>query len=209
MPLQIAGLGGLRSIDFSQVPRFGPAMEAFVQLSSLGSLKVSDATLNERIPLRLGELSALTMLELERTKLVGSIPPQLSQLASLKNLSLSHQQFSGSIPSELMKITTLASLELNNGASGKKLIGPIPSEIGNLSHLRFLSLEGNSFNYIPNELGTLPVLEELYLEQAFISRDKPRNFRSIPSSFGGLRKLKALDLGTRFCPLSCLSSLTR
>ncbi|XVF83994.1 hypothetical protein PTKIN_Ptkin16aG0539600 [Pterospermum kingtungense] len=69
-----------------------------------------------------------------------------------------------------------------------KLVGPISPSIGNLSFLRVLDLENNSFiQQLPQEIGHLRRLEELYLSRNLIGGE-------IPSNISGCSKLTYLSI---------------
>ena len=71
---------------------------------------------------------------------------------------------------------------------GKQLSGPIPSELGNLANLEFLSLRDNQLSgRIPSELGNLANLQALSLDSNQLSG-------SIPLELGNLDNLQALEL---------------
>ncbi|KHN36903.1 Putative LRR receptor-like serine/threonine-protein kinase [Glycine soja] len=77
-------------------------------------------------------------------------------------------------------------VELN--LHGYQLYGPILPQLGNLSFLRILKLENNSFNgKIPRELGHLSRLEVLYLTNNSLVGE-------IPSNLTSCSELKDLDL---------------
>ena len=92
----------------------------------------------------------------------------------------------GAIPPELGALTSLRRLELD-GAN--RLTGPIPPELGALTNLESLSLH---FNYnqltgpIPPQLGTLTQLRELSLHGNLTG--------PIPPQLGGLTNLESLSL---------------
>ncbi|XVF01312.1 hypothetical protein REPUB_Repub04eG0077100 [Reevesia pubescens] len=70
-----------------------------------------------------------------------------------------------------------------------KLMGSISPSIGNLSFLRLLNLENNSFSQeLPQEIGRLHGLEELILTRNFIRGE-------IPSNISGCSKLTHLYIG--------------
>ena len=91
----------------------------------------------------------------------------------------------GTLPSELGNLSELTRLELD----GNKLHGAIPSELGNLSKLERLSLGFNSLSgSIPSQLGNLSQLQSLVLVVNSLTG-------SIPSQLGNLSQLQALGLG--------------
>ncbi|XVF24088.1 hypothetical protein REPUB_Repub13aG0097100 [Reevesia pubescens] len=70
-----------------------------------------------------------------------------------------------------------------------KLMGSISPYIGNLSFLRVLTLQNNSFSLeLPQEISRLHRLEELTLDKNFIRGE-------IPSNISGCSKLKRLYIG--------------
>ena len=100
-------------------------------------------------------------------------------------LDLDGKQLSGPIPSELGNLDNLEFLSLRDN----QLSGPIPSELGNLDNLEVLWLRDNQLSGpIPSELGDLDNLERLWLRDNQLSGP-------IPSELGNLDNLIALSLG--------------
>ncbi|KAH7861437.1 hypothetical protein Vadar_026193 [Vaccinium darrowii] len=121
-------------------------------------------------------------------------------------------------------------IQLNLGSQG--LVGSLSPHIGNLSFLRSIFLENNSFHGpIPQEIGRLFHLQTLYLNNNSFGGEIPKNLSScsklkalklivnhltgsIPGELGSLAKLEALALsindlsGTIPLSLTNLSSLS-
>lgn len=203
MPREMTGLSGIRRLHFSCSYKLRSTLPVVSQLTSLESLWISNGpncnpdldTLigenAEKIPSEIGKLVALTALTLSQYRVKGTIPPQLQILSGLEELNLPENLLTGSLSSTLFGLTGLTSLSLKeNGGLG----GAIPNEIGQLTRLQSLDLDNCSFSKIPDELGSLPALEELYLGQALASS---RRIRSIPASLGNLRQLRRLHLSMR------------
>lgn len=67
-----------------------------------------------------------------------------------QTLNLSYNAFL-ELPLCLCEILTLTKLQL----SGNKITGPLPIQIGNLTELQTLQLDGNFISAIPNEVNIL------------------------------------------------------
>ena len=103
---------------------------------------------------------------------------------SLAGLDLGENGLTGPIPSELGSLSHLELLWL----SDNQLTGPIPPELGNLSKLRDLRLSGNQLTGpIPPELGNLSELQRLWLWRNHLTGP-------ISPELGNLSKLRDLWL---------------
>ena len=99
-------------------------------------------------------------------------------------LDLSHAGLDGRIPPELGGLTGLVALRLD----GNRLSGPVPPELGDLLDLRELALQDNElFGPVPAELGRLRYLQSLRLDDNYLSG-------RIPAGLSGLERLAILRL---------------
>ena len=104
--------------------------------------------------------------------------------AHVISLSLSENNLAGPLPAELADLPHLRYLRLEFNL----LTGPIPPSLGTLSALEVLDLSGNQLGGpIPAELGNLPELYSLILFGNQLTG-------GIPSSLAGLSNLTELDL---------------
>lgn len=140
-----------------------------------------------------GSRDTLRVLELSQNRLEGTLPSWLSSFTSLQIMNMGGNLLTGSIPEDLSKLTTMTETGGNDtvlwtdqvvvAASGKalnfdiitintksfdlngnKLTGHIPTELGTLQGLIYLSLAGcNLTGTIPAQLGNLTNLETLDL----------------------------------------------
>ena len=100
-------------------------------------------------------------------------------------LSLRDNQLSGPIPPELGGLTHLQGLSLEDN----QLSGTIPPELGGLTRLQRLALSGNQLSgTVPPELGGLTRLQYLGIATNWLSG-------TIPPELGGLTRLQRLFLG--------------
>ena len=94
-------------------------------------------------------------------------------------LFLWDNRLSGSIPSELGDLSSLKRLNLN----GNELSGAIPPELGNLSELSYISLRSNQLTgAIPPELGNLSNLRALFLGNNQLTGCIPNALRDVESN---------------------------
>ena len=96
-------------------------------------------------------------------------------------VSLNHNNFTGSIPTELGNLTNLRYLYLNDN----NLSGSIPTELGNLAKLWELSLRNNRLSgSIPSELKGMDALYGIWLQNNQLTGQIPAEFAD-DDAFGG------------------------
>ncbi|KAJ8647938.1 hypothetical protein MRB53_000961 [Persea americana] len=119
------------------------------------------------------------------TSMNGTLSPSLANLSSLQLLDLSNLKYlSGPIPPQLGRLTHLTHLFLDTNS----LTGQIPSTFQNLIHLKKLYLSSNRLSGVtPSIFRSLGSLSELGLSGNSLSG-------SIPATVGGLVSLNKLDL---------------
>ena len=92
------------------------------------------------------------------------------------DISLDYERLPGRIPKELGDLSGLQWLHLD----GNELIGPVPNELGNLSSLTSLRLDVNKLRgSIPGEMGDLSKLTELHLDSNRLTGKIPRSFTNL------------------------------
>ena len=103
-------------------------------------------------------------------------------------LSLRDLNLTGRIPPELGELSHLYTLHLD----GNRLTGPIPPELGNLTRLTMLSLDGNRLSGpIPPALANLSNVEQLWLADNRLTG-------SIPPALAGIERLSLAVAGNDF-----------
>lgn len=152
------------------------------------ALDLSHCGLNE-IPSDIGMLTELRVLELSNDRLNSkeatqnrliTLPKEIGKLENLEELGL----FSTGIqhlPAEISNLKNLRFINLN-GSDFKEF----PVEICSLEGLEKLAIDPSSYS-IPNNIGDMKNLEQLYLPDAAIT--------TLPESVGNLKKLRILYLG--------------
>ncbi|XP_052200765.1 probable LRR receptor-like serine/threonine-protein kinase At3g47570 isoform X4 [Diospyros lotus] len=217
IPFQIFNASRAKVIDLAdnQLSGYLPSFLG-LRLPNLEKLYLDRNKLSGIIPGSIGNASKLTMLEMRDNSFRGSIPDTVGNLRlldcldlsennltresstlelrfftslancrRLKHLVISLNQFNGIIPASIGNLST-SLLELE--AFGCKLMGEIPSGIGNLSSLGFIRLDSNELTgFIPRTIGRLQHLQRLHLDH-----NKLEGF--IPNDFCRLNNLGELFL---------------
>ena len=140
---------------------------------------------------KLGWLEDAARLMLARDVLAGGAPLNWSYATPVESwqgvmldwsghvvaLDLQDMNLGGRIPPELGELSRLTWLHLD----GNRLAGPIPPELGKLTRLRILSLGDNDLSGpIPSELGDLSNLRRLWLDDNDLSGPIPPELGNLP-----------------------------
>ncbi|NMH87826.1 leucine-rich repeat domain-containing protein [Flavivirga algicola] len=134
---------------------------------------------NEEILAEIWKCTELEFLDL-RTDL--NIPEELGNLINLKTLKLSLLECK-SLPQSIKNLQKLEDLYISPGY-GINFI--IPNEIGELSYLKKLHLDGNHKSILPSAISKLSNLETLRID-GFASKE-------LPKDLGNLSQLKKIEL---------------
>ncbi|RAL52981.1 hypothetical protein DM860_016216 [Cuscuta australis] len=179
--------------------------------SGIGFLNMSGNNFEGHIPTSVAHMRGLEILDLSRNNLSGELP-RLSDCGLLEVLDLSGNHLKGDLVPEHMNLTKLTFLKLSNNMFGgtiedallealgkspyllyfdisnNKIIGELPSGIGNLRTLGILSASNNFLEgRIPSEICNLSKLNYLGLSQ--------NNFRGAIPSCSNLLALQYIHLG--------------
>ncbi|XP_031120662.1 probable leucine-rich repeat receptor-like serine/threonine-protein kinase At3g14840 isoform X1 [Ipomoea triloba] len=134
------------------------------------------------LPPALVKLPFLKIIDFTRNYLSGTIPPEWAS-AKFENLTLTVNRLSGPIPTYLGNITSLVYLSLENNMFN----GTVPPELGKLSNLQNLILNANNLiGELPKELYALTNLTEFRLSS--------NNFTGKLPSFQSWKNLQKLEL---------------
>lgn len=174
--LDLQGLGLSGDLNASSLCR----------VPGLVALSLASNAFNRTVPLELARCASLAALNLSAGAFWGPLPDQLAMLVSLVSLDLSRNSIEGQVPAGLAALGSLQVLNLG----GNLLSGVLhPALFTNLTSLRFLDLSRNQFleSQLPRELGRMSSLRWLSLQGSGFSG-------GIPESFLGLEQLEVLDL---------------
>ncbi|CAB9524665.1 LRR receptor-like serine threonine-protein kinase At4g08850 [Seminavis robusta] len=149
----------------------GTIPEEIYMLSSLQTLSLSNNKLSGSIPTSIGRLSALEGLVIFDQPTDGNIPSEMGLLTKLKSVILNNGNHQGTLPVEFWGLTNIATFAFTLTPN---LQGSIPSEIANMSNLRWLVFDGCSLTgTLPKELGKIPSLEWLVFRDNMITGTVP------------------------------------
>ncbi|PRP76926.1 hypothetical protein PROFUN_06204 [Planoprotostelium fungivorum] len=127
--------------------------------------------------------SQLNTLVIDNNNLTGLIPDWIGD-TSLKQWKMENNHFYGTIPSSIGQLVNLTYLSMYNN----QLSGTIPRQITNLKNLITLYLDSNQLNgTIPEDIGNLSSLKSFYLYNNRLTGN-------IPSSIENMISLENLDL---------------
>ncbi|CAB9523719.1 leucine rich repeat [Seminavis robusta] len=157
----------------------GTLPEELFWLSSLETLSLGANSLRGSISSHIGKLTSLQGLAISFLRNAGMIPTELALLTNLGSLGLNDNWHTGSIPTEIWQLTTLQTLGLSLNPDLK---GTIPTEIGSLPKLRWMNLDDCDISgSIPTELGKLEYLEWMVLERNRLTGTVPSELGVLPS----------------------------
>jgi|GEM_PF-3449012 len=170
----------LYNADFSYNQLSGTIPASLGNTSSLQCLYLENNQLSGPIP-DLSGLSNLQVLDMAYNQLSGEFPTWLANHPTLYYLNLGHNNFTGMLP-DLINLTPMKYLYLNNNnfsgyfprvytltnllyffLSNNRLSGNLSGEVGYLTELRGIRLEGNMLKgIIPSALTNLTNLTDSY-----------------------------------------------
>ncbi|XP_050141170.1 probable LRR receptor-like serine/threonine-protein kinase At1g53440 [Malus sylvestris] len=144
-------------------------------------IKLKGLNLTGVIPEEFGDLTHLEEIDLTHNYISGSIPASISR-CPIRSLYLLGNRLSGSIPAG--DFTLLRELVLEDN----QFEGPLPQNLGRLTHLERLLLSGNNFtSTIPESYRNLKNLTDFRIGGSQLSG-------KIPEFIGNWSKLQKLDL---------------
>ncbi|CAB9497541.1 leucine Rich Repeat [Seminavis robusta] len=132
------------------------------QEKNIAAIHLDDMQLNGTLPIEIAHLESLTSLSLANNQLSGPLPSELGSVKGLTYMDLNFNQFTGEFPEEWWDLKGLRHLNLGFNALQ---MGRLPAEVGDLSKLEFLRLDGSGVTgTLPKELFELTKLDWLILQ---------------------------------------------
>ncbi|MBA0548881.1 hypothetical protein Golob_019948 [Gossypium lobatum] len=156
-----------------------------IAIGTLSNLSLFNNSLNGTIPFQVSNLQKLRYLDLGFNYFVDPDSFDFSGIPLLIHLGLAYNEFELEFPQFILNCHNLTFLDL----SVNRLSGSIPESLyTNLSHLKYLSLCGNSFEGpLSSNISKLSKLIVLQLETN-------RFNGSIPNSVGTMSHLETIEL---------------
>jgi len=157
-----------------------------VSNGDIESLLFNSTGMNGSLPSELNNLTELYSIQIHYNYSLSGALPYLGGLKKLTSLDISYNGFAGAIPSWIGDVTGLEYLSLSN-----PMTGPIPSEISSLTNLTDLYLYNMNLSMagaIPATFNNLDALQVLTLSNCSLQP------ASMPYGLSGLQSLQNLDL---------------
>ncbi|KAK4716610.1 hypothetical protein R3W88_014948 [Solanum pinnatisectum] len=180
------------------------------KLKDLVKLDVSWCSKLESFPEEIGDLENLVKLDARCTR-ISRPPPSIVRLNKLKFLTFGKQKSEDGVFFVFPQVNRgLCSLEILDLSYCNLIDGGLPEDIGCLSSLKELYLEGNDFENLPKSIAQLGALRSLYLSNCTRLKELPGftrmphletlnlpnciNLEEVHHSVGFLKKLLRLEL---------------
>jgi Leucine-rich repeat (LRR) protein len=144
-------------------------------LKNLTQLDVSDNNMQGSVPAHLFDVSAhprMQLLDLHGNGLSGDLPDVTATNEFILFVALHDNAITGNVPTSWAQfLPKLFHLDLSNNA----LDGPMSTDIGNMTSLRYLFLADNDFEEgpIPSSYANLTALEEISLKTTLRNGELP------------------------------------
>ncbi|KAF8034761.1 hypothetical protein BT93_C0927 [Corymbia citriodora subsp. variegata] len=166
-------------------------------LRRLKHLNINSCTRLQVLPIELGSLKALTELLIRNYTFYGSmsqIPSSIGALINLKCLVICGVPVLTTLPDSIGMLQSLTELDISSTS-----IRELPYTIVNLKGLKVLKMNRSRMQKLPEAMGMLEKLEEIYGENCL-------RLEMIPSDIQRLHFLKILKV-TKTCVQMCHSFL--
>jgi Leucine-rich repeat (LRR) protein len=180
-----AGLGRLASLTFLDLSfnPIGELPEDFARLAGLRSFRLVDGRLPE-IPASILALRGLEVLDLSGNPMPGAgISDGIGDLDRLIRLACAGCGLAGPLPPGIGNLTRLQELDFRSNT-----LDALPDALASLTALRVLRLSWNRLG------GAMPDLAGLSNLDALDLSGNPFTPGPVPESYGGLSRLRELDL---------------
>ncbi|KAH9550063.1 hypothetical protein CY35_10G053800 [Sphagnum magellanicum] len=164
LPREIGNLRQLTHLDLSRCLSLESLPKEIGKLTQLTHLHLKYCTNFESLPKETGKLTQLVHLDLSTCRGLESLPKEIGKLTQLTHLYLKQCEKLESLPKEIGKLTQLVRLDLSFCCHLKQL----PKSIGYLQSLQWFDVRmgGNhsSLKYLPSTMGDLRALQYLSLD---------------------------------------------
>ncbi|XP_051133472.1 putative receptor-like protein kinase At3g47110 [Andrographis paniculata] len=186
-PTSMANASSLRRLDFPMNFIAGPIPATLGRLSNLTQFLAASNSIRDDVHFITSFVNCtlLQILDMAENPVSGVLPEAIVNFSSsLWAINLPLTRIQGTLPSDIGNLVGLTFLSLY----GNRLEGSIPTSIGELSKLQMLNLGANRFNgEVPDSIGDMDSLNYVYLQSNRLSG-------RIPASLGRCMRLLSLDL---------------
>ncbi|XP_055810839.1 TMV resistance protein N-like [Solanum dulcamara] len=210
LPSSIQYLTHITRLNLSDTKNLVALPSSICKPKGLVKLDVSWCTKLESLPEEIGDLENMEKLDARHT-LISQPPPSIVRLNKLKFLTFGPNKSQDGVFFVFPQVNGgLCSLEILDLSYCNLIDEGLPEDIGCLSSLKELYLDGNNFEHLPRSIAQLGALRSLYLSNCTRLKELPGftrmpnletlnlpnciNLEEVHHSLGFLRKLLRLEL---------------
>ncbi|KAL8090680.1 hypothetical protein AgCh_039931 [Apium graveolens] len=180
--ISIGSLERLVILDLDNCVKLRSLPDTSCNLRALKILRIDNCEGLEALPEKLGNMESLIKINACGLN-VSKLPDSIGCLSKLVKLKLDLNRKLETLPNTICSLRALEALSINHCTNVKEL----PVKLGDIESLRELNVEGLTISKLPDSIGSLSKLVELYV-------CNNKKLETLPDTIGELRSLEILSI---------------